>query len=145
MNLSLLASLALAALVPPASPVPSFAAGPTQHLFSEAESAPAEIPPGKLRSALFDLARPSIEAQAGQAVKFQGSLKRVGDWAFFLGVIVDASGREIKVGDAASADTCALWRKSGESWKLIQSATGFTDVIYLDYADKYGAPAALFE
>lgn len=145
MNPSLLASLALAALSVLASPATSFAAGPAPHLFSEAGATPTEIPPGKLRSALFDLARPSIEAEAGEEVKFQGSLKRVGDWAFFRGVIVDPSGREIKVGEAESADTCALWRKAATGWDLIQAATGFTDVIYLDFADKYGAPAALFE
>jgi hypothetical protein len=145
MNLRLFAALGLlAASVHPVIASDAVGAGGIPVL-SDTTATPTEIPPGKLRSALFDLARPSIEAEAGQAVKFQGSLKRVGDWAFFRGVIVDAKGREIKVGEAESADTCALWRKSGESWKLIQAATGFTDVIYLDYADKYGAPAALFE
>ena len=49
-----------------------------------------EIPKGsKLRAQLFDLARPTIEKQAGQAVKFAGSQRRLGEWAFFIGQIVN--------------------------------------------------------
>lgn len=47
-------------------------------------AAPQEIPKSsKLRAQLFDLARPTIEKQAGQAVKFAVSQRQLGDWAFF--------------------------------------------------------------
>ena len=104
-----------------------------------------EVAPGSaLRKELFELARPKIERLAKQAVRFQGSLKEMNGRAFFLGTIVDADGAVIPVGPAESGDTAILWEKNNDEWSVIEAATGFTDVIYLDWAEKYDAPAALF-
>ncbi len=69
-----------------------------------------EIPKGsKLRTQLFDLSRPTIEKQAGQAVKFAGSQRRLREWAFLIGQIVNAKGSPIYVYD--SPETLLLWKQ----------------------------------
>ncbi len=69
----------------------------TTFAFHAALGAPQEIPKGsKLRAQLFDLARPTIEKQASQAVKFAGSLKQFDGWAFFSGRVVDTKGASIE-------------------------------------------------
>ena len=69
-------------------------------------AAPKEVPKGsELRATLFELARSTVEREAGQTVKFTGSMKRLGDWAFFNGQIVNAAGNKIQVGPNRSADT----------------------------------------
>ena len=74
-------------------------------------AAPQEIPKGsKLRAQLFDLARLTIEGQAGQPVKFAGSLKQFQDWAFFSGRIVDSNGANIEI-DRIS-DTFTIWMQT---------------------------------
>lgn len=104
-----------------------------------------EVPKGsELRAQLFDIARPRIEKTAGQAVKFNGSLKRQGEWAFFSGNIVDASGVPIAVGEAESSDACVLWRKVSDKWRVVQALVGITDVAWLPWPEKYGAPQELF-
>lgn len=104
-----------------------------------------EVPPGSgLRKELFELARPKIERKAGQPVRFLGSLKQLNGWAFFTGTIVDADGAVIPVGPAESGDTAILWQKREGQWSVVEAVTGFTDVIYLEWADKHSAPPALF-
>jgi hypothetical protein len=90
---------------------------------------PVEVAKGsELRAELLDLARPTVVKDAGQPVKFYGSLRQQEGWAFFNGSIVDASGRRICVGDAESADTVILWKLSGGKGKVVQCAVGITDV-----------------
>lgn len=113
-------------------------------LIAPALGAPKEIPKGSdLRAALFDLARTNIEHDAGQPVKFAGSMKQLGDWAFFLGTIVNASGAQIQIGPARSADTAILWKIVDSEWQCITYAVGITDVAYASWPDDYGAPEAL--
>jgi hypothetical protein len=65
-------------------------------------AAPQEIPKGsKLRAHLFDLARPTIEKQAGQSVKFAGSQRQLGDWAFLISQILNGKGAAILIGNSA--------------------------------------------
>lgn len=114
-------------------------------LSATAQAAPKEVPKGSdLRAYLFDVARPGVEGEAGKRVKFAGSLKQLNGWAFFNGNIVDASGNKILVGDSESADTVVLWKQSGETWRVVAYIVGMTDVGYAGWAEKYGAPEALF-
>src|SRR5688500_16056857 len=92
-----------------------------------ADDAAKEVPVGELRTQLFDLARPSVEKTAGRPVKFQGSLKATKEWAFFLGEIVDEKGKTIRLGDAESGDTVALWKRKNGQWELVEVAAGITD------------------
>ncbi len=109
-----------------------------------AHAAPKEVPKGsELRAALFDLARHTVEHEAGQAVKFAGSMKRLGDWAFFNGQIVSDEGNQIRVGPAGSADTAILWKIVDSEWQMITCVVGITDVAYLSWPDTFGAPADL--
>ena len=113
-------------------------------LTTGANAAPKEVPKGsELRAGLFDLARTNVEHEAGQAVKFAGSLKQLGDWAFFLGTVVDGSGAGIPVGEGESADTAILWKIVDSEWQMITHAVGITDVAYASWPDDYGVPEAL--
>lgn len=105
---------------------------------------PREIPKGSaLRAELFDLARPSVEKQAGQTVKFHGSLKELGDWAFFSGEIVDGRGRPILLHEVGSAETCILWKKSKGGWKVLRAFAGITDVAWQPWPEEFGTPPEL--
>lgn len=109
-----------------------------------AASAQEEVKKGsKLRKELFELARPDIEAVSGCAVLFNGSMKRLGNWAFFNGNIVTADGAPIRVGPGESGDTALLWSLKNGVWFLMEAEVGFTDVIYLDWSGKHGFPGAL--
>lgn len=96
-----------------------------------------------LRKSLFELARPQIEQQAGQKVLFEGSLKQLNGWAFFLGTIVKGNGAEIRVGDSESGDTVILWQKRGGSWVVVEAETGFTDAFFADWPESKGVPRSL--
>ena len=103
-----------------------------------------EVPPGELRSQLFALARPTIEETAGRPVQFQGNLKANAQWAFFLGQIVDQQGKTIRLGEAESGDTVALWQRKGGKWKLVVALVGITDAPFVEWPKEYGAPQELF-
>ncbi len=116
----------------------------TLGLSASALAAPKEIPKGsELRASLFDLSRTTVEREAGQPVKFSGSIQRLGDWAFFNGQIVNAAGKPIRLGQAESADTAILWKIVDSEWQLITCAVGISDVAYASWPDTFGAPAAL--
>ena len=108
-------------------------------------AAPQEIPKGsKLRAQLFDLARPTIEKQAGQAVKFAGSQRQLGDWAFFIGQIVNEKGAPILIGD--SAETLLLWKQENGRWVFLAGEAGATEPFHLEeWPRKFGAPLELFK
>jgi hypothetical protein len=113
-------------------------------LATSAFAAPKEVPKGSdLRASLFDIARNTVENEAGQPVKFAGSMKRLGDWAFFNGQIVNAAGNQIRVGPDRSADTAILWKIVDSEWQMITCVVGMTDVSYASWPDTFGAPNAL--
>ena len=113
-------------------------------LATPAFAEPKEVPKGsELRASLFEIARGNVEHEAGEPVKFAGSMKRLGDWAFFNGTIVHASGGQIRVGPGDSADTAILWRIVDSEWQMITHAVGMTDVAYASWPDQYGAPQEL--
>lgn len=108
--------------------------------------ADGEVPVGSaLRKELFALARPKIEREAGQAVRFQGTMQQREEWVFFKGTIVDAHGAAIPVGPGESAETAILWEQRKGKWTVLEAVTGFTDVIWLDWTEKHRAPSVLFE
>lgn len=96
-----------------------------------------------LRKQLFEMARPAIQIMANQPVKFRGSLKETGIWAFFLGQTVDEKGGLITHPDSGSADTCILWKKESKGWSVIDCNHGFTDVFYANWPERYGVSADL--
>ena len=107
-------------------------------------AAPQENPKGsKLRAQLFDLARPTIEKQAGQAVKFAGSLKQLDGWAFFSGRVVDTKGATIEF-DRIS-DTFLIWKEIQSSWKLLEASAGVSDMGFHEKWLLEGAPRQLLE
>jgi len=113
-------------------------------LAASALAAPKEVPKGSdLRAELFDIARTTVEHEAGQPVKFLGSMTRLGDWAFFNGSIVNSAGKRILLGPARSADTVVLWKIVDSEWQMITCAVGITDVAYASWPEQYGAPEAL--
>jgi len=107
-------------------------------------SAQEEVAKGsKLRKELFDLARPHIEGATGCTVLFNGSMKQLGGWAFFVGTIVNKNGGVIQIGPAESGDTAILWVKTDGEWSVLEAEVGFTDVIYLNWPETHGCPGAL--
>jgi hypothetical protein len=103
-----------------------------------------EIPRGSaLRAQLFDLARPEAEKAAGQQVKFAGSMKRLGDWVYFRGEVVDARGRPVMVRNLAP-DTLGLWKRVNGQWKVLDVGTGVTDAYhYYVWPRDFGVPVEL--
>jgi len=103
-----------------------------------------EVPRGSaLRAQLFDLARPGAEKTAGQRVKFEGSMKRMGDWVFFAGNVVDTNGRRINVRGVAS-DTVALWKRGKDGWRVLDVGAGASDAYHrYVWPDKFGVPVEL--
>lgn len=96
-----------------------------------------------LRAQLFDLARPEAEEAAGQKVKFAGTMKRLGDWVYFSGELVDAQGRPVLVRNLAP-DTVALWKFVDGKWKVLDVGAGVTDAYHYDvWPGQFGVPMAL--
>jgi hypothetical protein len=109
-----------------------------------AQGTPTEIPKGSaLRAELFDIARPEAESKAGQKVKFHGSLKRLGDWAYFGGFLVDTKGRQIQV-DELSPYCLVLWHREGGAWRVLDFGAGVNEPYHLEeWPRKFGAPLEL--
>ena len=116
-----------------------------KELFNPPYTKPTEIPrDNALRKQLFDLLRPNIERAAKkQGVKFQGELKAFKNWALFTGSTLDSKERPVAFEGTENSETCALWLRTRDGWKLIDFAYGFGDVAWLIWIDQYGAPRKL--
>ena len=103
-----------------------------------------EVPRGSaLRKKLFDLARPEAEKAAGQKVKFEGSMKRLGDWVCFSGNVVDDRGSPIIV-QGFGSDTVALWKRVDGKWRVLDVGAGATDAYELYvWPENFGTPMEL--
>ena len=109
------------------------------------------------RRELLDIARATVERKLGRAgVQFEVQQVRVGEgWGFLYAHMQDAAGGMIdyagtSLADAAkqgyvSPDYVALLQRAGDGWELRADAIGPTDMVWLAWPDKYGAPHALFE
>ena len=108
------------------------------------------------RDQLLDAARAAIKRKLGRDVRFVVEQIRVGDgWGFLYAHMEDADGKPIDyagtpLADPAregyvSPDYVALQRREGEAWTPVADAIGPTDMVWLSWPEKYGAPHALFE
>lgn len=126
-----------------------------------ADKAPYFTPPvgSALRKQLMDTVRIPAEEHLGQAVVFKVSALRVDDnWAFFLGTAIQPNGNpvdfrkskafrdnpretksEIEAGMLYGGVT-ALLKKEGNRWRVVTITYDASDVHWLDYGQKYGAP-----
>lgn len=145
----LLTTILIASISAPLGHTEEFAGEPGSEqwraLYNPPYAKPTEIPRDQpLRKQLFDLARPRIEKAAGvKDIRFQGELKAFKNWAFFLGTALDAKDRAIKFEPMGNTEVAALWLRTADGWKLVDSATGFSDVGYWVWTDQYGAPRKL--
>jgi hypothetical protein len=116
-----------------------------KELYNPPYSKPTEIPrDNNLRKQLFDLLRPGIERAAKKnGVKFQGELKAFKNWALFTGSTLDAQEKPVAFEGSENSETCALWLRTRDGWKLVDFAYGFGDVAWLIWIDQYGAPRKL--
>lgn len=110
------------------------------------QQGPAEVPKGsELRARLFDIARPQAEKIAGQKIKFLGSLKRLGDWAYFGGFLVDINGRQITV-DELSSYCLVLWHREEGAWRVLDFGAGANEPYHLEeWPRRFRTPRALFD
>jgi len=90
-----------------------------------------------LRKVLFDILRPEVERSYGKGMRFEGSLEGFKSWALFQGNTLDAKGRNVP---EDGGDTVALWLHTYNGWLLVDFNVGHTDVFYMIWKEKYGAP-----
>jgi hypothetical protein len=111
--------------------------------------------PAEERAVLLDTARQPVTKRLGKPVKFQVKrLERQGDWAFLIAAMQDSAGKPLSYAGTplasaeaegmVSRDYVALLRLSGGKWRVVDNAVGPTDVAWADWADRHGAPKALF-
>jgi len=115
-----------------------------------------------LRKQLMDTIRIPAEEHLGQAVVFKVSALRVmGDWVFFLGTAIQPNGnavdfrkskayrenpRETKSELEAGVlygGVDALLKREGNRWRIVAITYDASDVHWLDYDQKFGAPHRL--
>lgn len=112
-----------------------------RELFDPPFTKPTEIPVGSdLRKTLFDQLRPQVEREVKRPVRFEGSIRVFKNWALLEGGTVDTKGNGLP---EDGGDTAALWLRTSEGWRLIDYNLGHTDVFYIVWSEKYGAPKEL--
>lgn len=122
-------------------------------MFSLAQTTPKQG--SAERKSIMEAMRIPIEKDLKQRVIFQvDHLKVQGQWAFFSGKNLTRAGKKIDyrktrykeaIEHGAFDDwTCALLKKTGKKWKVIQYAIGATDVVWDGWYREYGAPKAIF-
>ena len=124
----------------------------------EAKAAPGPNVPERgsaERKAIVDALRVPVEKMVKQPVIFKiDHLKTQNNFAFLLGkperpdgTALDYSGTGYQEAvDAGAFDDgiVALLRKVNGKWKVIQYVIGATDVPYVEWDKKYGAPKGIF-
>lgn len=113
-------------------------------------------PGSKLRKELLETWRTALRKDLrGRKILFQvRTLKVDGKWAFADVEILDSNGRrmdwnatayEQQVADGFM-DQCSqcLFFKKGNHWSVKTMAIGPTDVAWLDWPEKFGAPKSIF-
>lgn len=83
------------------------------------------------------------------------SLRVVGEWSFLYAAMQSPGGQPIDYHGTPFAEAAeagmksrtyvALLRGRSESWSLVASAVGPTDVAWADWSTQYAAPAAIFD
>lgn len=108
------------------------------------------------RQQLLDTARAPVRQKLGRDVRFAVEQVRIGEgWGFVYARMQDENGAVIDyagtpLADAAkqgyvSPDYVALLQRVDGQWVLRADAIGPTDMVWLAWPEKYGAPHALFE
>lgn len=113
-------------------------------------------PGSEERVALMDALRIPVEKELKQSVVFKiDHLKVKGSWAFMRGVPqrpndkpVDYSKTKYNVAIKEGAfddGICALLKRTGGKWAVVEFAIGSTDVPWVTWEQDYKAPKAIFE
>ena len=108
------------------------------------------------RKQIVDALRVVVAKELGKSVVFRiDALHVENGWAFLRGIPLKQSGEPMdyrgtpfqKSIDAGTFDDwiCALLKKEGKGWRVMEQVIGATDVPFADWAKRYGAPPALFK
>ncbi|MET3712697.1 hypothetical protein ABIC65_003415 [Sphingomonas trueperi] len=114
----------------------------------------AEVAPAD-RAAILDAAHHAIARRIGKTPRLLvRTLGHQGAWVFLIATMQDKAGRPISYAGTplasaeaegmVSKDYVALFRRSGAGWRVVEEALGPTDVTWADWAEKHGAPKAIF-
>jgi hypothetical protein len=115
----------------------------------------AATPEGGDRAAILDAARVPVVARIGKPVLFKvDRLVVEGNWAFLRADLQDRQGRPVDYAGTPLAEawdngvvskSCAvLLHRTGDGWRVVESAVGPTDVIWAGWAAAHRAPPSLF-
>jgi hypothetical protein len=107
------------------------------------------------RKAISDALRVPVEKKLKQSVVFKIDHLKVKDgWAFMLGTPRKTDGGQIDYSQTIYAEAkregmfddniMALLHKVKGRWRVVQYVIGATDVAYIGWDKKYGAPSAIF-
>ena len=108
------------------------------------------------RAALMNALREAVVPEVKQKVVFQiEELRILGDWAFLCGMPQNPDGslpsyRGTKYEEAIREGmfdhtVCALFRKRGGQWTVVEFVLGATDVPWVAWPETHRVPPALFE
>ena len=108
------------------------------------------------RKAIADALRAPVEKELKKSVVFKiDHLKVLDGWAFLRGVPQRPDGKPMDYNDTPyrkqkglgmfDDQISALLKQEGEKWVVVTYNIGATDVVYLDWPEKYKAPPAIFE
>lgn len=115
----------------------------------------AATPAPTQRILILNTARQSVATELGKPVRFVvKQLNTRDDWAFLDATMQEENGQPIDYHGTRYAEAAAhglksdrfdaLLQRQGDGWKVRAYSLGPTDVPWVDWAAKYGAPAALF-
>lgn len=108
------------------------------------------------RKAIADALRVPVQTELKKSVVFKiEHLKVQNGWAFLRGVPQRPDGKPMDYSNTPyrrqkslgmfDDQISALLRQEGGQWAVVTYNIGATDVVYLDWAEKYKAPPAIFE
>ena len=108
------------------------------------------------RKAIADALRAPVEKELKKSVVFKiDHLKVLDGWAFLRGVPQRPDGKPMDYRDTSyrrqkelgmfDDQISALLKLDGDKWVVVTYDIGATDVVYLDWAEKFKAPPAIFE
>lgn len=108
------------------------------------------------RTAMMDALRIPIERDLKQRIQFKiESIRRQGNWAFLKGMPLRQDGKKIDYSKTRYAEAvkqgafgygvCALFKKTGKTWKVAKYVLGASDVPYTTWWKQFGAPKAIFD
>ena len=123
-----------------------------------AERAYAPAPGTALRREISDALRSVVEKELNKPVVFRIEVLKVKQaWAFLRGVPLDKSGKRMdyhgtpyqaSIEDGQFDDgICSLLRKEakGNRWKVVTYSLGATDAPFVNWAERYHAPAEIIQ